>query len=138
MSMERQIALSVVCDMNNGAVDLLAAGFFDLAQFVFVEAVQATMKLIMEERDKHKIDRAPNSFGTVETSSSSDFLFQSSILNSCHGKSRSNVGCDHLASSEDRVFVYQRAFKLRYDHYIPPFETMCIILLYNMVRKHGL
>lgn len=136
MIVERRVALSVVCDLNNGAVDLLAAGRLDLAQVVFTEAIQATTKLMQEESDPdHNETCARNSFDTKETSFDLEQLFQSSILNICHGKILSNVGHGH--SSEDEVFVYQRAFKLRYDQYIPPLETICIIILYNMVRTES-
>lgn len=135
MIMERRIALSVLCDLNNGAVDLLATGRCDLAQIVFAEAIQATTKLMRKETNEQTEGCALDSSDNAETLPNSAQLFQSSVLNICHDETLSDGGHEQsLAASEDGGFVYRRAFKLRYDHYMPQFETICIIILYNMVR----
>lgn len=120
--------LELVCDMNNAAVDLLADGNFESAQVVFAKATRAARVLVRNDT----IDDHTKCRREIEPSLT-DSLFQTSVVNTCRAADGSK-GEANFASSDIGAFVYHRVFKLRHDQCIPPLETICVIILYNMVR----
>ena len=123
------------CVMNNEAVDLMESGLFELAQVLFVKSMRAAKTLIQEEENDgnqqccaHNNIQGPEASGAT-SSASLESLFRASTI-----KNSRRDGDTTMASSRDGApFVYQRAFKLRWDHGIPQLETVCVMILYNMV-----
>lgn len=127
----------LLCDMNNIAVEHLVSGHFEGARVAFANASRAAKALLEDNADTYKISTGKRSSPGTETPSP-DLLFQTSTMYT-HCTRDSSAGLDtptsvaDFASSEDGAFVYHRAFKLRYDHAIPPLEIICSTILYNMV-----
>lgn len=117
----------LVCDLNNIGVEHLVSGHFEGARVAFANASRAA---------KAALDNEKSSPG-METSSP-ELLFRTRTIYT-HRTTDSSADLDttasaaDFASSEDGAFVYHRAFKLRYDHAIPPLEIICSTILYNMV-----
>lgn len=135
----------LACAMNNSAVDFLVAGVFDAARVLLAEALQKVRPLIEENNDHGKNCAQENDTGKI--TSSIDWMFPTRPINfQCAGADnqpasdeRHDINANDTRSmtscSEGETFVYQRAFRLRFNHNIPHVETVCAVILYNMVRK---
>lgn len=132
--MEDQFAM--VCDMNNAGVDLLESGLFDSGLALLERAVWAASALVFGDAADENCACAATM--SVRENEASDPSFQASIVGGCHSGGpyyATENGRANFPSSEDGVFIYNRAFKIRYDDGIPPLGTICIIILYNMVSS---
>lgn len=134
----KQAHIQLVCDMNNTGVDFLVVGLFHSARVVFAEAIEAAKLILIEDDNDNTNENCARATGT-ETSHFADSLFQSCTINTPYfadEKYGASLAVDitNSPSSEDGIFVYHRAFKLRYHHYdVPRLQSVCTVILYNMV-----